>query len=71
MGCLIALAVAAAAYLAGLAGFGGRVRWERQDRSVPWVFGFVVGAALGAGPAGVHRPRSESRGPAARGTTLG
>ncbi|WP_159050088.1 hypothetical protein [Streptomyces sp. MMG1533] len=42
MGYLIALAVAAAAYLAGL---GGRVRLERQDRSGPWAFGFVVGVA--------------------------
>ncbi len=42
MGYLIALAVAAAAYLACL---GGRTRLERQDRSGPWVLGFLVGVA--------------------------
>lgn len=42
MGYLIALAMAAAAYLAGL---DGRVRLVRQERSGPCVFGFVVGVA--------------------------
>ncbi|OOV16687.1 hypothetical protein SM007_38300 [Streptomyces avermitilis] len=42
MGYLIALAMTAAAYLAGL---GGRVRLERQHRLGPWGFGFVVGVA--------------------------
>ncbi|MER5472546.1 hypothetical protein [Streptomyces sp. NPDC002685] len=41
-GYLIALALAAAAYLAGL---DGRVRLERQHRLGPWGFGFVVGVA--------------------------
>lgn len=42
MGYLIALALAAAAYLAGR---GGRVRLERQERAIPWVFGFLVAMA--------------------------
>ncbi|WP_328663674.1 hypothetical protein [Streptomyces sp. NBC_00328] len=42
-GYLIALALAAAAYLAGL---DGRVRLERQERAVPWAFGFLVGMAV-------------------------
>ncbi|MFF3691685.1 hypothetical protein [Streptomyces sp. NPDC002187] len=42
MGYLIAHAVAAAAYLTSL---GGPVRLERQDRSGPWLLGFLVGMA--------------------------
>ncbi|MFK0258866.1 hypothetical protein [Streptomyces sp. NPDC090445] len=42
MGYLIALAVAASAYLACR---DGRARLERQDRSGPWVLGFLVGMA--------------------------
>ncbi|MFF2363987.1 hypothetical protein ACFVU0_14950 [Streptomyces sp. NPDC058122] len=41
-GYLIALALAAAAYLAGL---DGRVRLERRERAVPWAFGFLVAVA--------------------------
>ncbi|MEU6256768.1 hypothetical protein [Streptomyces sp. NPDC047043] len=40
MGYVIALVVAAAAHLAGR---GGRVRLERQERSVPWAIGFALG----------------------------
>ncbi|MER5402908.1 hypothetical protein [Streptomyces sp. NPDC002599] len=41
-GYLIALTLAAAAYLAGL---DGRVRLERQERAASWVFGFLAGMA--------------------------
>ncbi|MFD5520832.1 hypothetical protein [Streptomyces sp. NPDC127066] len=41
-GYLIALALTAAAYLAGL---DGRVRLERQERAASWAFGFLVGMA--------------------------